>query len=159
MPDTAEQARLQRLRAGDEQAFIELVRELDGLLRRLARGVLRSDAQPACAPASRPRADPRRGRRCPEPRQEPPMMTCREMAALANDHVDGRTAGRQRLAVRFHLMMCKHCRRAMRQLQATLALIRAAGTAPAPSPPSPADEGALAALFRKHRGGDDEPPR
>lgn len=83
------------------------------------------------------------------------MMTCREVAALANDHVDGRTTRRQRIGVRFHLMMCKHCRRALRQLQATLALLRGTRTEP---PPSPAYEGAMAELFRRHRGGGDEPP-
>lgn len=82
------------------------------------------------------------------------MMTCREVAALANDHVDGLTTRRQRLAVRFHLMMCRHCRRALRQLEATLALLRAVGPEPPPSPPY---EGAMAELFRKHRGAVDEP--
>jgi hypothetical protein len=37
----------------------------------------------------------------------------------------------------------------------TLALLRAVGTEPSPPP---AYEGAMAELFRKHRGGDDEPP-
>lgn len=41
----AEPALVARLRAGDEQAFVALVRELDGLLRRLARGIVRSEAQ------------------------------------------------------------------------------------------------------------------
>ncbi len=42
---TPERARVARLRAGDEQAFVALVGELDGLLRRLARGIVRSEAQ------------------------------------------------------------------------------------------------------------------
>lgn len=83
------------------------------------------------------------------------MMTCREVNALAHDRIDGRLTRRQRVAVRLHLMMCKHCRRAMRQLEATLALLRATRAAPAPAP---ANEAALVELFRTRGDGDDDPP-
>lgn len=83
------------------------------------------------------------------------MMTCRDVSALANDRVDGLLSRRQRIGVRLHLMMCKHCRRAMRQLEATLALVRASRAA---AEPTPANEGALLELFRTRGGGDDDPP-
>lgn len=79
------------------------------------------------------------------------MMSCRDVAALANDHVDGLLTRRQRLGVRLHLMMCKHCRRAIRQLRATLALVRSLASN-VEAPPAPAHEGALVELFRRERG-------
>jgi anti-sigma factor RsiW len=84
------------------------------------------------------------------------MMSCRDVAALANDHVDGLLTRRQRLGVRLHLMMCKHCRRAIRQLRATIALVRSIA-AEATSPPDAGCEGALVEMFRKERGRGDPP--
>jgi len=78
------------------------------------------------------------------------MMSCRDVAALANDHVDGLLTRRQRLGVRLHLMMCKHCRRAIRQLRATIALVRSIG-AQAAAPPEPAYEQALVEMYRRDR--------
>ena len=78
------------------------------------------------------------------------MMTCRDVITLSDDHVDGTLSWRQRAAVRLHLFMCVHCRRALRQLRATLALLRQSrrhGAAPAPG------EDALMATFRHHHHG------
>jgi hypothetical protein len=45
------------------------------------------------------------------------MLTCREVArAIASDEV-AEAAWRQRLAVRFHLLLCRHCRRYAFQLR------------------------------------------
>lgn len=79
------------------------------------------------------------------------MMSCREVAALANDHVDGRLTRAQRVGVRLHLLMCTHCRRAVRQLRATIALVRELGRAPTPAP-APVTEQALLDAFRRERG-------
>jgi anti-sigma factor RsiW len=83
------------------------------------------------------------------------MMSCRDVAALANDHVDGRLSRGQRLGVRLHLMMCRHCRRALRQLRATIAVVRSLGARvePAASPAPAPGEDALLAMFRRERGG------
>ena len=51
------------------------------------------------------------------------MLTCKEVShSIATDEVQ--TAGwRQRLAVKLHLLMCRHCSRLIRQIQ----MIRKAG--------------------------------
>lgn len=75
------------------------------------------------------------------------MMTCEEVAAIARDHVEGRLPGRAGLGVRLHLAMCKHCRRYLRQLRATLRLLREQpGDAPHPD-----EEAALLEQFRATR--------
>ena len=53
-----------------------------------------------------------------------PMVTCKEVArALASDELEDAPWTR-RLAVRFHLLMCRHCRRYRAQLQAIGAMER-----------------------------------
>ncbi len=49
------------------------------------------------------------------------MMTCAEIAELARQHTEGALPMR----VRVHLAMCKHCRRYLRQLRATVAMLGA----------------------------------
>jgi predicted anti-sigma-YlaC factor YlaD len=46
------------------------------------------------------------------------MLTCKELTtAVASDDLQ-RRSWRERLGVRFHLMMCRHCRRYVAQLAA-----------------------------------------
>ena len=54
---------------------------------------------------------------------EPMMITCRQACDQAIDF-DANTAGNVRLALRFHLLMCKHCRRFARQMRLTLGVAR-----------------------------------
>jgi predicted anti-sigma-YlaC factor YlaD len=48
------------------------------------------------------------------------VLTCREIIDNADQLLDGTTSRRQRLAVKAHLLMCRHCRRYVRQLRALL---------------------------------------
>ncbi|VXC55541.1 Anti-sigma factor [Pseudomonas sp. 8Z] len=52
------------------------------------------------------------------------MLTCKELVAHSSDFLDGQLTLRQRLAVRTHLAMCSHCRRFIRQMKLTQAVIR-----------------------------------
>lgn len=76
------------------------------------------------------------------------MLSCREVAILAHDRLDGGLSRRQRLAMRVHLWMCAHCRRALRQLEAAVALARRTRDDAAPA----RDEADLLARFRAERG-------
>lgn len=58
------------------------------------------------------------------------MLTCREVTERASEYLDGNLSLKRRLTLRFHLMMCRHCRRYVDQLAQTIALVRAAGRAP-----------------------------
>ena len=46
------------------------------------------------------------------------MPNCKEVAGLLASECLEETTWRKRLSVRFHLMMCRHCRRYAAQLQA-----------------------------------------
>ena len=52
------------------------------------------------------------------------MVTCKELVAHSSDYLDGQLTLRQRLAVRAHLAMCGNCRRFIRQMKLTQAVIR-----------------------------------
>lgn len=52
------------------------------------------------------------------------MLTCRQLVAQSSDLLDGQLGIRQRLALRRHLLLCRHCRRFMRQLRLTQATLR-----------------------------------
>lgn len=52
------------------------------------------------------------------------MLTCKELVAHSSDYLDGQLTLRQRLAVRAHLVMCGNCRRFIRQMKLTQAVIR-----------------------------------
>ncbi|AVO51543.1 anti-sigma factor [Ectopseudomonas mendocina] len=52
------------------------------------------------------------------------MLTCKELVAHSSDYLDGQLTLRQRLAVRTHLAMCGNCRRFIRQMKLTQAVIR-----------------------------------
>lgn len=51
------------------------------------------------------------------------MLKCREIVDNADQLLDGDNSRRQRLAIKIHLLMCRHCRRYVRQLQALLRAI------------------------------------
>ncbi|MBG0844593.1 zf-HC2 domain-containing protein [Pseudomonas chengduensis] len=52
------------------------------------------------------------------------MLTCKELVAHSSDYLDGQLTLRQRLAVRAHLAMCGNCRRFIRQMKLTQAVVR-----------------------------------
>ena len=45
------------------------------------------------------------------------MLNCREVVDGADQLLDGSMSRRQRLAIKMHLLMCRHCRRYVRQLR------------------------------------------
>lgn len=53
------------------------------------------------------------------------MLTCRELAHRhASDYLDGQLSWRRQLGVRYHLLICKHCRRFVAQLSKVRTLLR-----------------------------------
>jgi anti-sigma factor ChrR (cupin superfamily) len=76
------------------------------------------------------------------------MLTCRDVVQMASDYLDGQLSWRQRLGIRFHLLICDHCRRFMRQLTLVHSVL-ASGPEP---PPAEAEVSALAErLYRHHQ--------
>lgn len=51
------------------------------------------------------------------------MLSCRDIAARADDIVDHAGSWRERLAFRLHLMMCERCRRFIAQYRRLSALV------------------------------------
>lgn len=61
-------------------------------------------------------------------------MTCRELAELVTDRLEGRLRLLPRLRFELHLALCRACRASLRQLRATLRALAALRAAPPPSP-------------------------
>ena len=51
------------------------------------------------------------------------MLKCREFIDTADALIDGELSARQRLSMRLHWFICRHCRRYLRQLRALLSAI------------------------------------
>lgn len=56
------------------------------------------------------------------------MLSCRELSETATDYLEGTLTLRQRIGVKMHLLMCKHCRAHVDQLAKTVALLKSAQT-------------------------------
>ncbi|NQD91248.1 zf-HC2 domain-containing protein [Pseudomonas sp. CrR25] len=52
------------------------------------------------------------------------MLSCKELVARSSDFLDSQLSLRQRLAVRAHLAMCFRCRRFIRHMRLTQAVLR-----------------------------------
>ncbi len=63
------------------------------------------------------------------------MITCKDISDTASDYLEGPTTLLQRLHLRFHLIMCKHCRRYVKQLKLTSEVAQKIS-----EPPEPTDE-------------------
>lgn len=58
------------------------------------------------------------------------MLSCKELVAHSSDLLDGQLRLRQRLAVRAHLAMCLRCRRFIKQMRLSQAVLRQLPQAP-----------------------------
>jgi len=45
------------------------------------------------------------------------MLSCKDVSETVTDHLEGSTTFRERAALRFHLLICKHCRRFYHQFK------------------------------------------
>ncbi len=52
------------------------------------------------------------------------MLSCKDINQKASQYIDSELSFSQRLAIGFHLLMCVHCRRYMRQLAAMVNTLR-----------------------------------
>lgn len=53
------------------------------------------------------------------------MLMCRDLAEIASDYIDGELPVLQKMSVRMHLMMCRHCRTFIGNLRASTDLLQA----------------------------------
>ncbi|OEY66202.1 zf-HC2 domain-containing protein [Marinobacter sp. X15-166B] len=52
------------------------------------------------------------------------MLMCRDLARSASDYVEGQLGRADTVAIKMHLLMCRHCRRFVSNLRASIALLR-----------------------------------
>ena len=52
------------------------------------------------------------------------MLTCKELVARSSELLDGELSFRERMAVRRHLVLCRNCRRFIKQMKLTQAVVR-----------------------------------
>ena len=55
------------------------------------------------------------------------MLSCSEVTEKTSDFLDGDLGLVARAEVWMHLIVCRHCRRFVRQMRATVAMLRRAG--------------------------------
>ena len=60
------------------------------------------------------------------------MLKCQEVTALASDWVDGELTAGEKMKVRLHLMMCRHCRNFIDGLATTQQILAQRGTSEMP---------------------------
>lgn len=62
------------------------------------------------------------------------MLSCRELVqSVSSDYLDGQLTIWQRIGVRYHLLICTHCQRFMRQMKLVRSLLaRRPTTTPTP---------------------------
>jgi anti-sigma factor RsiW len=53
------------------------------------------------------------------------MLMCKDLAVIASDYIDGELPVLQKMSVRMHLMMCRHCRTFIGNLRASTDLLQA----------------------------------
>ncbi|MGY4532544.1 putative anti-sigma-YlaC factor YlaD [Pseudomonas sp. TE3786] len=75
------------------------------------------------------------------------MLSCKELVANSSDFLDGQLRLRQRIAVRLHLASCSNCRRFIRQMRVTQAVLRTL-----PETPIPELDSLAKRLAEMHRG-------
>jgi predicted anti-sigma-YlaC factor YlaD len=80
------------------------------------------------------------------------MLSCREVTSLTASDRLAAAGFRQRLAVRVHLLMCRHCRRYARQLRAMARAARELARGTETTPGQAALEARLLEAIRAGRG-------
>lgn len=61
------------------------------------------------------------------------ILTCKHVCEHASDFIDGAASLRQRLLLRLHLFLCKHCRRYLRQFRTVIGIVPKLATRDTPS--------------------------
>lgn len=59
------------------------------------------------------------------------MLNCKELSEQASDYIDKNLSFLDRMQIRFHLVMCKHCHRFVEQLALTMNATKALKPKPA----------------------------
>lgn len=86
--------------------------------------------------------------------REATIPTCREVAELVSDYLDGATSLSSRLGVRLHLVQCDACCRYLSQMRRTIRLL---ADLPAPRLPDGVADKVVAEMRRRnvqHAAGD-----
>ena len=76
-------------------------------------------------------------------------MTCRDLAELITDHLEGRLSFGERVRFQLHLGICHHCRTYLKQMRGMIRKLGKLGEQGAPLPPPSAEvQAELVARFR-----------
>ena len=71
------------------------------------------------------------------------MLVCRDVTEMTTDYLEDALPRVRRLAMSFHLGICRMCRRHLRQVRATVRLLARVG---APAPAKAVEDAAMASL-------------
>lgn len=70
------------------------------------------------------------------------MLTCQQMTALITDYLEGRMRLIDRARFQLHIGMCRHCRRYLRQMKLSVAVL-------GDMPPEPVPDEVMASLLER----------
>lgn len=77
------------------------------------------------------------------------MISCKDIAQEAHDLLDGEVGFIRRVQIRYHLLICKYCRRYLRQLSLTLRTLREGEVLQIPDEPSEAEIDEIVAKIKQ----------
>ncbi len=52
------------------------------------------------------------------------MLTCQQISERASEYIDGGMSLGQRIPFRFHLMMCQHCQRFVKNVNSSIVMMQ-----------------------------------
>jgi anti-sigma factor ChrR (cupin superfamily) len=85
--------------------------------------------------------------------QEKILLVCRDVTELTTDYLEGTLPWARRLALTFHLSICRFCRRHLRQVRATVGLLQRM-----PAPGQAVENAVMAQLARPPKPETEPPP-
>ena len=86
-------------------------------------------------------------------KMESRVLSCSAVTEKTSDFIDGNVGVLSRFQMKLHLLTCKHCRRFVRQMRGTIAVLRQSGDKP---PVAAVDAGLLSAFRARAVGGASE---
>jgi len=78
-------------------------------------------------------------------------MTCRDVTEILDRYLDGDLPKAARLSLRFHLLLCGHCRNYLRSYKMTIHAAKTAMVNPDGPPPPDMPEELVQAIFTARR--------
>lgn len=78
------------------------------------------------------------------------MLSCEEASEMIVDYIDGRVSFSMRMELIMHVMVCRHCRRYLKQFKHVISLVEQTPADDATPPNEDVEQDLLSAYRAKH---------